>query len=77
MPISIVLMVTLDYLISDTYTDKLEMPEGIQPSDTSVRGWFINPFGEHEPLPVWCIFAAAPASLLLFILIFLEENICQ
>ncbi|MPC25386.1 Anion exchange protein 3 [Portunus trituberculatus] len=76
-PISIVLMVLLDYLIHDTYTDKLTMPAGIQPSNPEVRGWVINPFGETKPLPVWCIFMAAPASLLLFFLIFLEENICH
>ena len=76
-PISILLMVVMDYLIKDTYTDKLEMPEGIQPSDPTARGWLISPFGIEKVLPVWCIFAAAPASLLLFILIFLEENICH
>ncbi|KAK7074383.1 Anion exchange protein 3 [Halocaridina rubra] len=76
-PISIVLMVLLDYLIRDTYTEKLTMPEGLTPSNPEVRGWFINPFGATKPLPVWCIFAAAPASLLLFCLVFLEENICH
>lgn len=76
-PISIVLMVLLDYFIEDTYTDKLTMPVGIQPSNPEMRGWIINPFGIFQPLPVWVIFACAPASLLLFILIFIEENICQ
>ncbi|KAK8726191.1 hypothetical protein OTU49_010416 [Cherax quadricarinatus] len=76
-PISIVLMVLLDYLIQDTYTDKLTMPEGIQPSNPEVRGWLINPLGVTKPLPVWCMFIAAPASLLLFFLVFLEENICH
>lgn len=76
-PISIVLMVSLDFLIKDTYTDKLTMPAGLSPSKPEVRGWLINPFGALEPLPVWCIFAAAPASLLLLILVFLEGNICH
>ncbi|XP_042242077.1 band 3 anion transport protein-like isoform X2 [Homarus americanus] len=76
-PISIVLMVLLDYLIQDTYTDKLTMPVGIQPSNPAVRGWLISPLGATKPLPVWCMFIAAPASLLLFFLIFLEENICH
>lgn len=76
-PISIVLMVLLDYSIRDTYTDKLTMPEGIQPSNPEVRGWLINPLGVTKPLPVWCMFIAAPASLLLFFLVFLEENICH
>ncbi|KAK3887908.1 hypothetical protein Pcinc_007993 [Petrolisthes cinctipes] len=76
-PISIIVMVLLDFLIYDTYTDKLVMPEGIRPSDPSVHGWFINPLGVTKPLPIWCIFMAAPASLLLFFLVFLEENICH
>lgn len=76
-PISIVLMVTLDYLIHDTYTDKLTMPEGLSPSNPAIRGWLINPMGVTKSLPVWVIFLAAPASLLLFCLVFLEENICQ
>ncbi|KAK3861361.1 hypothetical protein Pcinc_018721 [Petrolisthes cinctipes] len=76
-PISIIVMVLLDFLIHDTYTDKLVMPEGIRPSDPSVHGWFINPLGVTKPLPIWCIFMAAPASLLLFFLVFLEENICH
>nr|XP_053652626.1 band 3 anion transport protein-like [Cherax quadricarinatus] len=76
-PIAIFLMVLLDYLIKDTYTDKLTMPEGIQPSNPAVRGWLINPMGQEKPLPIYCIFAAAPASILVFFLIFLEENICQ
>lgn len=75
-PISIVLMVTLDYCMHDTYTDKISMPVGLSPSNPEVRGWLINPFGSGG-FPIWCIFAAAPASLLLFVLVFLEENICH
>ncbi|KAF2358900.1 Bicarbonate transporter eukaryotic [Trinorchestia longiramus] len=76
-PISIVTMVLVDYFIEDTYTDKLIMPAGIQPSNPAVRGWFINPFGMMKALPTWAIFAGAPASLLLFTLIMIEGNICQ
>ncbi|XP_069936990.1 band 3 anion transport protein-like [Cherax quadricarinatus] len=76
-PIAIFLMVLLDYLIKNTYTDKLTVPEGIQPSNPEVRGWLINPMGQESPLPVWTMFAAAPASMLLFFLVFLEDNICH
>ncbi|CAL4118402.1 unnamed protein product [Meganyctiphanes norvegica] len=75
-PLSIVLMVGLDVLLSETYTDKLTMPDGLSPSNPNVRGWLVNPFGSGG-FPIWCIFAAAPASLLLFVLVFLEENICH
>lgn len=76
-PIAIFLMVLVDFLIKDTYTDKLGMPKGLKPSNAEIRGWFINPFGVIKPLPIWTMFAAAPASLLLYILIFIEGNICQ
>ncbi|XP_047736067.1 anion exchange protein 3 isoform X2 [Hyalella azteca] len=76
-PIAIVSMVLVDYFIKYTYTDKLTMPPGIQPSDPSFRGWIINPFGEHKPIPIWVIFMCAPASLLIFTLIFIEANISQ
>ena len=38
-PISIVLMVILDVIAQDTYTDKLQMPDGISPTNPAVRGW--------------------------------------
>ncbi|XP_069178315.1 band 3 anion transport protein-like [Procambarus clarkii] len=77
MPIAIFLMVLLDFLIQDTFTDKLTMPEGIQPSNPDIRGWMINPLGQVKPLPVWCMFAAAPAAILVFFLVFLEGSICH
>ncbi|XP_045585982.2 LOW QUALITY PROTEIN: band 3 anion transport protein-like [Procambarus clarkii] len=76
-PIAIILMVLLDFLIKDTFTDKLTMPEGLQPSSPDIRGWIINPLGQVKPLPVWCMFAAAPAALLIFFLVFLEGSICH
>ncbi|KAA0201935.1 hypothetical protein HAZT_HAZT004764, partial [Hyalella azteca] len=76
-PIAIASMVLMDYLIEDTYTDKLTMPSGLQPSKPELRGWFINPFGLQVDIPVWAIFACAPASLLLLTLVFIETNICH
>nr|XP_046232634.1 solute carrier family 4 member 1b (Diego blood group) isoform X2 [Scatophagus argus] len=74
-PISIFLMILVDYNIQDTYTQKLVVPKGLMVSDPSKRGWLINPFGEHKPFPVWVMFACCVPALLVFILIFLESQI--
>ncbi|XP_045924841.1 solute carrier family 4 member 1b (Diego blood group) [Micropterus dolomieu] len=74
-PISIFLMVVVDYNIDDTYTQKLVVPEGLTVSNPEKRGWIINPFGEHQSFPVWMMFACCVPGLLVFILIFLESQI--
>ncbi|KAJ8957007.1 hypothetical protein NQ318_012174 [Aromia moschata] len=45
-PIAIVCMVFVDYMVPQTYTEKLNVPEGFAPSDSENRGWFIPP-GTH------------------------------
>ncbi|XP_070782696.1 solute carrier family 4 member 1b (Diego blood group) [Enoplosus armatus] len=74
-PISIFLMVIVDYNIDDTYTQKLVVPKGLMVSDPDKRGWLINPFGEYRPFPVWLMFACCVPAMLVFILIFLESQI--
>nr|QOU09169.1 csolute carrier family 4 member 1B [Lateolabrax maculatus] len=74
-PISIFLMVVVDYSIEDTYTQKLVVPKGLMVSNPAKRGWLINPFGEHKAFPVWLMFACCVPALLVFILIFLESQI--
>lgn len=74
-PISIFLMILVDYNIEDTYTQKLVVPKGLMVSNPAKRGWLINPFGEHKPFPVWLMFACCVPALLVFILIFLESQI--
>ncbi|XP_028285808.1 solute carrier family 4 member 1b (Diego blood group) [Parambassis ranga] len=74
-PIAIFLMIVVDYNIEDTYTQKLAVPKGLMVSNPAKRGWLINPFGEHKPLPVWVMFACCVPALLVFILIFLESQI--
>uniref|UniRef100_F6XL93 Anion exchange protein n=1 Tax=Ciona intestinalis TaxID=7719 RepID=F6XL93_CIOIN len=77
-PIAIFAMVLLDVLIQDTYTQKLNVPKGISPTDPSLRGWFINPFGTPDnPMPVWMIFAGILPAFLVFILIFMESHITE
>ena len=70
-------MVGVDILIKETYTEKLNMPDGLQPTDSDRRGWFINPMGQEETLPVWAIFAAIIPAMLVFILIFIETMITK
>jgi hypothetical protein len=72
-PIAIVVMVTLDYLVPETYTEKLQVPEGLTPSSPDERGWIISPDVTH----VWIIFAAAAPALLVYILLFMETHICE
>ncbi|XP_078489426.1 band 3 anion transport protein isoform X2 [Ciona intestinalis] len=77
-PIAIFAMVLLDVLVQDTYTQKLNVPKGISPTNPSLRGWFINPLGTPDnPMPVWMIFAGILPAFLVFILIFMESHITE
>lgn len=68
-------MVLIDYAIKDTYTEKLDVPSGLQVTDSTQRGWLINPFPEGQP--VWMIFAAVVPAFLLYVLLFMETHICE
>lgn len=76
-PIAIIIMVGLDASFKDSYTQKLSVPEGLSPSDPSQRGWLISPIGMQRPIAVWHAFAALIAAVLIFILLFLEIQICE
>lgn len=68
-PIAILTMVSLDYFENDTYTEKIKVPNGLEPSSPELRGWFINPYGISADFKmIYSLYAAAPA-LLLFILV--------
>ncbi|XP_073401617.1 anion exchange protein 3 [Dendrobates tinctorius] len=74
-PISILVMVFIDYTITDTYTQKLNVPSGLSVTSPGKRGWFIHPMGTSSPFPLWMMFASAIPALLVFILIFMETQI--
>ncbi|XP_071978389.1 anion exchange protein 3 isoform X2 [Engystomops pustulosus] len=74
-PISILVMVLIDYTITDTYTQKLNVPSGLSVTSPGKRGWFIHPMGTSGPFPLWMMFASAIPALLVFILIFMETQI--
>ncbi|XP_066442670.1 band 3 anion transport protein isoform X2 [Eleutherodactylus coqui] len=77
-PIAILIMVTADFFIKDTYTKKLVLPKGFSVSLPSNRSWFISPMGlqpDTNPFPIWMMFASAVPALLVFILIFMESQI--
>merc|ERR1719215_157958 len=76
-PIAIVIMVLLDYSAGDTYTEKLKVPEGLDVTDPTQRGWFINPLGKDNDLAVWAMFAGFLPALLLYLLLFIETHICE
>ncbi|XP_077169778.1 band 3 anion transport protein isoform X2 [Paroedura picta] len=74
-PISIFIMSLADFFIKDTFTQKLEVPDGFKVSNETARGWFIHPLGEHTEFPIWMMFGASLPAILVFILIFLESQI--
>ncbi|XP_022102760.1 band 3 anion transport protein-like isoform X2 [Acanthaster planci] len=75
-PIAIVIMVMADVLISPTtYTQKLNVPSGLNPTNSCARGWFVNPLGMHRPIPAGLVFAAIIPAFLCFILIYMESQI--
>ncbi|XP_076853127.1 solute carrier family 4 member 1a (Diego blood group) [Brachyhypopomus gauderio] len=74
-PIAIFIMVAIDYVITDTYTQKLVVPKGLTVSNENARGWIISPMGLTKPFPIWLMFACVVPALLVFILIFLESQI--
>ncbi|XP_077473107.1 anion exchange protein 3 [Stigmatopora argus] len=74
-PISILISVLVDYTITDTYTQKLNVPSGFSVTAPSKRGWFISPFGDKQPFPTWLMGASIVPALLVFILIFMETQI--
>lgn len=72
-PIAIATFVTIDYFVPHVHTDKLNVPDGISPSDPSQRDWKI-PF---SPIPLWIPFVSIIPALLVFILIFMETEISE
>uniref|UniRef100_A0A669CDH1 Anion exchange protein n=1 Tax=Oreochromis niloticus TaxID=8128 RepID=A0A669CDH1_ORENI len=74
-PISILVSVLVDYAITDTYTQKLNVPSGFSVTSPDKRGWFISPFGDKKPFPTWMMGASVVPALLVFILIFMETQI--
>ncbi|CAJ1078750.1 anion exchange protein 3 [Xyrichtys novacula] len=74
-PISILMSVLVDYAITDTYTQKLDVPSGFSVTSPDKRGWFISPFGDKQPFPTWMMGASIVPALLVFILIFMETQI--
>ncbi|XP_044195418.1 anion exchange protein 2b isoform X3 [Thunnus albacares] len=74
-PIAILIMVLVDYSISDTYTQKLSVPSGFSVTSPDKRGWIISPLGSDGEFPIWMMFACCLPALLVFILIFMETQI--
>uniref|UniRef100_A0A4W3IFB2 Anion exchange protein n=1 Tax=Callorhinchus milii TaxID=7868 RepID=A0A4W3IFB2_CALMI len=72
-PISILIMVLVDISITDTYTQKLSVPNGLALTEPSKREWFIFPI--HEKFPYWMMPASVVPAILIFILIFMESQI--
>ncbi|KAM4604700.1 anion exchange protein 2a [Polymixia lowei] len=74
-PISILIMVLVDYSVKDTYTQKLSVPSGFSVSSPEKRDWLVSPLGSDGQFPVWMMGASILPALLVFILIFMESQI--
>lgn len=77
-PIAIIIMVFLDSMVPQVYTEKLKVPEGLTPSDPTQRNWFVSFIGSSDnPFPVWGMFAAVVPALMAYIIIFMETHIAE
>merc|ERR1719295_1599262 len=90
-PIAIVIMVLIDYWARDGLTEKLKVPTGLALTSPDARlnetwsdlgfgqnlagGWIINPFGGG--MPTYGPFLAVVPGLLLFMVLFIETEICE
>ncbi|XP_041103548.1 anion exchange protein 2-like isoform X2 [Polyodon spathula] len=74
-PIAILIMVLVNYSITDTYIQKLSVPSGFSVTSPDLRGWVINPFGDKKEFPIWMMVASILPAILVFILIFMETQI--
>jgi hypothetical protein len=48
-----------------------------QVTNNVTRGWFIPPTGNQVELPIWAMVAAILPGILLYIILFIETEICQ
>merc|ERR1739838_391112 len=65
-------------IVKDTYTQKLNVPSGLSPTDPTARNWLINPMGtEEEPLKFYLALLACIPAALMFVLIFMEAQITE
>ena len=76
-PIGIVIMVLIDFSINDTYTEKLNVPDGLALTSPQSRGWIINPFDAPNAKAAWVPFMSIVPAILLFVLLFMETHICE
>ncbi|XP_043216384.1 band 3 anion exchange protein-like isoform X3 [Amphibalanus amphitrite] len=76
-PIAILIMVGVDMLIPMVYTQRLEVPAGLTPSNPAVRDWLISPLGVHQSTSWLAIVGAIPAAGLIFIVIYMETMVCE
>lgn len=70
-PIAILSMVLVDFFIK-TFTQKLNVPDGLQVTNCQNRTWFIHPL---EGIPYWMMPASIVPAMLVLILIFMESQI--
>ncbi|XP_021966995.1 anion exchange protein 3 isoform X2 [Folsomia candida] len=76
-PISIMIMVGIDFGIGDVFTTKIKVPTGLEPTTPSLRGWIISPFGVWKPYNPWMPVITILPGALVFLLMFMTVEICE
>ena len=59
------------------YTQHLQVPPGLTPSNPALRGWLISPLGLKKSTSWVAIVGALPAAGLIFIVIYMETMVCE
>lgn len=72
-PISIAIFVVIANVVSQVETEKLNVPDGLEP--TAKRDWLVPIWLDTNP--IWLPFAAVVPALLVYILAFMETHISE
>ena len=74
-PISMVVMVCLDLLLQDVFTEKIKMPTNLTPTHPDRKSFVVNPLGGKKPLHFGYIALAILPAILVVILLFMETEL--
>lgn len=74
-PIAMIIMVSVDNLTSDVFTQKIKMPPTLRPTKSVRAGFFVNPLGDHKSLELGYIVLGIIPAILVSILIFMETEL--
>lgn len=74
-PIAMVIMVCVDGLTRNVYTEKIQIPRTLRPTKAERTGFFVHPLGVHKSLELGYIILGIIPAILVSILIFMETEL--